>query len=679
MSRVKDEIEKLRKEIEHHNYCYYVLDNPQISDFEYDNLFKRLVELEEKYPEYKSPYSPTQRVGATPLDKFEKVEHAIPMLSLSNAFNQNDILDFHSRISKLIIDELIEYVVEPKIDGLAVELIYENNIFVRGATRGDGITGEDVTQNLKTIKSVPLVLDNDDYKFEIFEVRGEVFLNKEQFIKINEERKKENLPLFANPRNCAAGSLRQLNPSETAKRNLNIFLYGKGRIVGAEIETQWEFLNILKKLKFNVNPLIKKFDNIKDVIEYCQYLEKIRDSLPYEIDGAVIKVNSFKQQEKLGNVARFPRWAIAYKFREAEEITKLLDVKVQVGRTGILTPVAILEPVNIKGVVISRATLHNFDEIKQKDIKIGDFVYVKRAGDVIPEVIGPVRERRKGNEKDIIVPDRCPVCGSKIFREEGEVNFRCISGLSCPAQITGRIKHFVSKNCMNISGLGDRIVELLVEKDLIKDVADIYYLKFDDIVSLEGFAEKSALNLIESINSSKKNSLWRLINGLGIRYVGEEISKLLAKYFKELNKLIIADIGEVEKAIYKQDIKGSRKSLKIAENILKFFKEEHNLNVIEKLKNAGVNFVEYELTENNSIQPLNGFTFVLTGSLKNFSRSEAKKLIEQLGGKVVSAVSGKVNYVVAGESPGSKYEKAKNIGITILDEKEFLEMLNKHH
>ncbi len=679
MSRVKDEIEKLRKEIEHHNYCYYVLDNPQISDFEYDNLFKRLVELEEKYPEYKSPYSPTQRVGATPLDKFEKVEHAIPMLSLSNAFNQNDILDFHSRISKLIIDELIEYVVEPKIDGLAVELIYENNIFVRGATRGDGITGEDVTQNLKTIKSVPLVLDNDDYKFEIFEVRGEVFLNKEQFIKINEERKKENLPLFANPRNCAAGSLRQLNPSETAKRNLNIFLYGKGRIVGAEIETQWEFLNILKKLKFNVNPLIKKFDNIKDVIEYCQYLEKIRDSLPYEIDGAVIKVNSFKQQEKLGNVARFPRWAIAYKFREAEEITKLLDVKVQVGRTGILTPVAILEPVNIKGVVISRATLHNFDEIKQKDIKIGDFVYVKRAGDVIPEVIGPVRERRKGNEKDIIVPDRCPVCGSKIFREEGEVNFRCISGLSCPAQITGRIKHFVSKNCMNISGLGDRIVELLVEKDLIKDVADIYYLKFDDIVNLEGFAEKSALNLIESINSSKKNSLWRLINGLGIRYVGEEISKLLAKYFKELNKLIIADIGEVEKAIYKQDIKGSRKSLKIAENILKFFKEEHNLNVIEKLKNAGVNFVEYELTENNSIQPLNGFTFVLTGSLKNFSRSEAKKLIEQLGGKVVSAVSGKVNYVVAGESPGSKYEKAKNIGITILDEKEFLEMLNKHH
>ncbi len=675
MTNISEEINKLRKDIEYHNYCYYVLDKPVISDFEYDRLFKRLLELEEKYPEYKSPFSPTQRVGAPPLDKFDKVTHSIPMLSLSNAFNKNELLEFHNRVVKLLPDEKIEYVVEPKIDGLAVELVYEDNIFVRGSTRGDGITGEDVTLNLKTIKSIPLKLPDDKYNFKILEVRGEVFLTKEQFLKINEERKKAGLSLFANPRNCAAGSLRQLNSEETAKRNLNIFVYGKGRVEGVEIATHWQFINILKELRFNVNPLIKKFDKIEDAIEYCSEIEAMRDKLSYEIDGAVIKVNSFTQQEKLGNVARFPRWAIAYKFREAEEVTKLLDVKVQVGRTGILTPVAILEPVNIKGVVVSRATLHNFDEIKEKDIKIGDYVYVKRAGDVIPEIIAPVKERRTGNEKEIVIPDRCPVCGSEIFREEGEVNYRCIASLSCPAQIIGKIKHFVSKNCMNITGLGDKIVETLVKKRLINDVADIYYMEFEDIINLDGFAEKSAKNLIESIEKSKSNTLWRLINGLGIRYVGEELSKILAKNFIILDKIINADINELEDAIYKKDIKSSRKSLKIAENILNFFNEKHNLDVIEKLRKAKVNFEEFELINENKNQSLKDLTFVLTGTLKNYTRSEAKKIIEELGGKVVSAVSKKVDYVIAGDSPGSKLDKAKKLGIEVLNEQEFLKML----
>jgi DNA ligase (NAD+) len=675
MNNIQKEIKRLRKEIEHHNYCYYVLDKPEISDFEYDNLFKKLLDLENRYPQYKSPFSPTQRVGAPPLDKFGKVVHAVPMLSLSNAFNKNDLIDFHNRVARLLPDEKIEYIVEPKIDGLAVELIYENNIFVKGATRGDGITGEDVTLNLKTIKSIPLKLEDNEYKFSILEIRGEVFLTKKQFLKINEEREKEGLPLFANPRNCAAGSLRQLNSEETAKRNLNIFVYGKGRVEGVEIFSQWEFINILKKLKFNVNPLIKRFDKITEAIDYCLYIEENRNSLPYEIDGAVIKVNNFIQQEKLGNVARFPRWAIAYKFREAEEITKLIDIKVQVGRTGILTPVAVLTPVNIKGVEVSRATLHNFDEIKAKDIKIGDFVYVKRAGDVIPEIIGPVLEKRDGSEIEITVPDKCPVCSGEIYREPGEVNYRCISSLSCAAQVKGKIKHFVSKNCMNINGFGERIVEVFVEKGLIKDIADIYYLQIDDILNLDRFALKSATNLIKSINQSKKNTLWRLINGLGIRYVGEEISKILAKNFISLDKIISADIAQIENAVYKKNIKTTRKSLKIAENIVKFFNEEHNLRVIEKLKAAGLNFKEYELVGNDSDKLLNGLSFVLTGTLREYSRNEAKNIIETLGGKVLSAVSGRVDYVVAGELPGSKLNKAKKLGIKILNEDEFLAML----
>ena len=675
MKNIEKEISELRKKLEFHNYCYYVLDSPVISDAEYDLLLKRLFELEEKYPEFKDENSPTQRVGAPPLEKFEKVTHSVPMLSLSNITDLNGLIEFDVKVRKVFPDENIEYVVEPKIDGLAVELVYVDNEFIRGSTRGDGITGEDVTVNLRTIKSIPLLLDKK-FNLKILEVRGEVFITKENFFKINFEREKKGLPLFANPRNCAAGSLRQLDSKETAKRNLDIFVYGNGLIEGVEIKNQWEFINFLKKLRFNVNPLIKKAVNIKEVISYCNEIEEKRNELPYEIDGVVVKVNDFKQREILGNVSRFPKWAVAYKFAEAMEITKLENVIVQVGRTGVLTPVAVLEPVVVKGVTVTRATLHNFDEVKEKDIKIGDYVFVKRAGDVIPEVVKPVYERRTGNERDITVPERCPVCGGEVYREEGEVNYRCISGLSCSAQIIGRIRHFVSINCMNISGLGSKTVENFVERGLIKDVADIYFLKLEDVAVLPGFGSKSARNLINGIELSKGNTLWRLINGLGIRNVGEELSKVLSKIFLNLDVLLNATLSEIEDAIYKKNLKTKRKGKIIAENIKNFFNDTHNLNVIEKLRNAGVNFIEHELVEKSGSSKFYNKTFLFTGTLPSMSRSEAKKIVELHGGKVLSQISSKLDYLVVGEKPGSKLEKAKKLNIAVLNEEEFLKLLN---
>ncbi len=672
MEKIKAEINKLRKEIENHNYKYYVLDSPDISDLEYDKLLKRLFELEEKFPEFKDPNSPTQRVGANPVDKFDKVPHSIPMLSLSNVTNFNELKDFENRIRKVLPEEEMEYIVEPKIDGLAVELVYENNIFVRGSTRGDGITGEDITLNLKTIKSIPLKLECE-FNLKIFEVRGEVFITKDNFRKINEERSKNGLPLFANPRNCAAGSLRQLDSKETAKRNLDIFLYGNGLIEGIEIKTQWELFNLLKKLHFNVNTLIRKVTTIDEIFEYCNFIEKERDNLPYEIDGVVIKINDFHYRKILGEVSRFPKWAVAYKFSESYEITALKKVTVQVGRTGVLTPVAELEPVKIKGVTVSRATLHNFDYIKEKDIKINDFVYVKRAGDVIPEIVGPVYEKRQGNEKEISIPEKCPICGGKILREEGEVNYRCISGLSCRAQLVGRIKHFVSNNCMNIKGLGEKIVENFVKQEIIKDIADIYFLKFEDLVIFPGFGEKSAGNLIKSIANSKKNTLWRLVHGLGIRTVGEELSKTLSKNFLNLDSILTASIEEIENVIYKKEIKTKRKSNVIAENIFNFFREEHNLKVIEKLRKAEVNFTEFELNnlEGGSFKDT---TFLFTGTLSSITRKEAKNIVEKHGGKVLSSISPNLDYLVVGKNPGSKLEKARSLSIKIIDEKEFFEL-----
>ena len=673
---IKQEIEKLRKEIEYHNYRYYILDAPVIPDSEYDKLFRRLQELEEKYPEFYSPNSPTQRVGAPPLEKFEKVTHSIPMLSLSNAFGEGELLEFDEKVKRFLkipYESEIEYTVEPKIDGLAIELVYENGIFVRGSTRGDGYVGEDITLNLKTIKSIPLILP-ENHKFKLLEVRGEVYIDKEQFLKINEEREKKGLPLFANPRNCAAGSVRQLDSKETAKRNLKCFVYGVGKFEGRQIYSQWELLNILKELRFKVNPFAKKVKNIKEAVDYCKYLNSIRDSLEYEIDGAVVKVNDFKLQEKLGTVGRAPRWAIAYKFEEEVVISKLVDVIFQVGRTGIITPVGILEPVQIKGVTVKKATLHNFDEIKDKDLKIGDYVYVKRAGDVIPEIVGPVKEKRTGIEKEILPPETCPVCNAPVIKEEGEVAIRCSNNLTCEAQIIRSIQHFVSKNCMNIEGFGDKIVELFVNKDLIKDISDIYKLKREDIIPLEGFGEKSADNLIKAIEKSKRNSLWRLINGLGIRHVGEQLAKQLAKYFKNLDNLMNASKDEIIKAVYKGEIKTERKSTIIADSIYDFFRNNINRQIIEKLRDYGVNLEEYELIEEKESKISNKI-FVFTGTLENFTRNEAKKIVEKLGGKVSNSVSKNTDFVVAGKDPGSKLQKARNLGVKIINENQFLELI----
>ena len=675
--KIKREIEKLRREIEYHNYRYYVLDSPVIPDSEYDKLYRKLVELENKYPEFFDSNSPTQRVGAPPLEKFEKVAHSIPMLSLSNAFGENELLEFDERVKRFLnlpFDIDIEYTVEPKIDGLAIELVYENGKFVKGSTRGDGYIGEDVTLNLKTIKSIPLFLP-ENHGFSLLEVRGEVYIDKEQFLKINKEREKAGLPLFANPRNCASGSVRQLDSKETAKRNLKCFVYGVGKFEGREIKTQWELLQILKELRFRVNPLAKKVKNIKEAIEHCKYLDSIKDELEYEIDGAVVKVNSFELQSKLGSVGKAPRWAIAYKFEEEVAITKLKDVVYQVGRTGIITPVAVLEPVKIRGVTVKKATLHNFDEVKDKDIRIGDYVYVKRAGDVIPEIVGPVKDRRTGNEIEIVPPEKCPVCGANVYREEGEVAIRCSNSLTCEAQIIRSIQHFVSKNCMDIEGFGDRIVELFVEKGLIKNICDIYTLKKEQLIPLEGFAEKSADNLIKAIEKSKKNTLWRLINGLGIRHVGEQLAKQLAKYFRNLETLMNATKDEIIKAIYKEDAKTKRKNTIIADSIYDFFQNEINRNIIRRLKELGLNFEEYELIERGENR-LEGKTFVFTGALKNFTRNEAKDIVEKLGGKVSNTVSKKTDYVVVGEDPGSKYEKAKKLGVKILDEEEFLKLIS---
>ncbi len=671
---IKQEIERLRSEINYHNYRYYTLDSPEISDFDYDTLLTKLYQLESEYPEYFDSNSPTQRVGAPPLDKFNQIKHSVAMLSLKNGYSRSDILDFVKSAEDTLQEKITEYVVEPKIDGLAVELVYENNIFIRGSTRGDGNIGEDVTLNLKTIKSIPLTLDSS-YNLKRFEVRGEVFISKSQFLKINMERKENGEQLFANPRNCAAGSLRQLDSSQTAKRKLDIFFYGFGIAQGLSIAEHSQFIEILRNLKFKVNPLIKKVDNLDQIFQYYQHIQSTRDSLPYDIDGIVIKVNNFNQQKILGETSRTPRWAIAWKFPEIEKSTKLLDVVVQVGRTGVLTPVAILDPVNIGGATVTRATLHNFDEVKLKDIKIGDTVFVKRAGDVIPEVISPDYTKRNGDEREITVPDKCPICNGAILKEAGEVNYRCISNLSCPAQIKGKISHFVSKNCMDIEGMGEKIVELFVDLNLINDAADIYYLKHSQISTLEGFGEKSANNIITNIENSKKQPLWRLINALGIRGVGEELSKLLAKKFKHLDQLITSTPSEIEDAIYKKNRQSRGGNQIIMENIKAFFKEPHNLNVIEKLRSACVNFEERELTENKASKPLAGKTFILTGTLANYKREEAKNLIEKLGGKVSTSVSSATDYIVVGENPGSKLDKAKKLNVEILSEKDFEQLI----
>jgi len=660
---VLKKIEELREKIRYHNYRYYVLDDPTITDAEYDQLMKELAEWETKYPQYINSSSPTQRVGIEPVSGFTTVKHIAPMLSLANAFSSEELRAFDQRIKKIIPQQKLEYIVELKIDGLAITLVYENGIFIRGATRGDGTTGEEITSNLRTVKTIPLKLFGKDIHPRI-EVYGEVYMKKSEFKRLNEKRMKNEESLFANPRNAAAGSVRQLDPRITAQRHLDTFIYRATFPEGHKFNSHMEVLNYLKKTGFKVNPHTKLCQDIEEAMNYClQWIEK-KEELDYEIDGMVIKVNSLRVREELGSTTRSPRWAIANKFPAQQVTTKVRDIIVQVGRTGALTPVAVLDPVRISGSVVQRATLHNEDEIKRKDVRIGDIVLVQKAGEVIPEVVKVIKEKRTGNEKEFVIPAQCPVCGAKVFRPEGEVVSRCNS-LTCPAQIKERIRHFASRNAMDIEGLGPAIIDQLVEKDLIKDISNLYFLKRDDLISLERMAEKSADNLLDAIKKSREKSLANLIYGFGIRYVGVHTSEVITRYYPTLDKFKKASLEEL--------IEINEIGPKIAESIILFFKEMENLAIIERLRRSGLNFGQEEEIgrKKKGTQILAGMQFVLTGTLKDFTRTQAKEIISELGGRVTGSVSKKTDYVIAGEDPGSKYQKAQKLRITIIDEKKF--------
>ncbi|MBF0120499.1 MAG: NAD-dependent DNA ligase LigA [Desulfobacterales bacterium] len=659
-------IESLKQKLHHHNYRYHVLNDPEISDSEYDKMMQELISLESSNPELLTQDSPSARVGAPPLAKFENVIHSIPMLSLDNAFSDEDIFEFEKRIKKILntCDKIL-YTVEPKIDGLAVELTYENGKLLKGSTRGDGLRGELITENIKTISNVPIILQGLSMEIPSYiEVRGEVYIGKDEFKTLNNIRLQEGQPLFANPRNAASGSLRQLDSRITAKRPLKIFFYNISQINDISLESHSESLILLEKLGFTINPIIKSKVYIEDVLKYYRELSEVRDNLPYEIDGIVIKVDNLNFQKDLGTTSKSPRWAIAYKFKAIQETTKLLNIEVQVGRTGVLTPVAHLEPVNIAGVIVSRATLHNEDEIRRKDIKIGDFVLVQRAGDVIPEVVKVIESKRTGEEKNFEMPRVCPVCSSSVFKEEGEAHARCIN-INCSAQIKERIRHFASKGAFDIDGLGEKLVEQLVDKKIISSSADIFNLKTETLKELERMGEKSAQNLIDAIEKSKMITLNRFLYALGIRHIGEHIAKILSNHFKKLDN-ILNSTQETFQTIYGI---GSI----VGDSIKNFLKSDENQKEIKRILNSGVQIIE----ENSHELPklLTGKIFVLTGSLNSISRSQAKKSIEDLGGKVSGSVSRNTDYVVLGDSPGSKLDRAKDLGIKIIDEEEFKKII----
>jgi len=659
----KKRIEELKKIIAYHDYLYYVKDAPEISDAEYDKLFKELKDLEEKYPDLITSDSPTQRVSGTPLKEFKTLPHSVPMLSLDNAFEESDVYAFEDKIRRMLKHDIEGgYVVEPKIDGIAIELIYEKGKLVAGITRGDGFIGEDVTQNVKTIRSIPTILlaENPPEKIE---VRGEVFLSKEAFRKVNEQQDEAGRPPFANPRNAAAGSLRQLDPKVTASRPLDIFCYAVADPEPLSVHSQWELLNYLKKLGFKVNPLSKHVNTIKEVLQYHEELEKIRDSLPYEIDGIVIKVNDFKLQKALGETARSPRWALAYKFEPRQAITKIKDIVIGVGRTGTLTPTAILEPVNISGVTVSRATLHNQDEIDRLDVRIGDYVIVERAGDVIPAIVKVLKERREGDLKPFKIPDKCPVCGSKAVRYEGEVAIRC-TGIDCPAQLKERLIHFCSKDAMDIEGFGEKICEQLVDKSLVKSIEDIFTLTKEDLMKLERMGPKLASNLINAREKAKKRELYRFIYALGIRYVGEVTAKKLVSY--------LGTLENIKNANYDTLISIPEIGPVVAKSIIDFFSEPRNLKTIENLLKAGIEFV----VKDKKTGFFTGKTVLFTGTLKSMTRPEAKKLVEEQGGIVKSSVTKDLDYLVVGEEPGSKLDEAKKHNVKIITEQEFLTFLD---
>lgn len=661
-----ERVEELRQALHRHNYRYYVLDDPEISDAEYDRMMQELVKLEKDFPDLMSPDSPTLRVGAPPLDKFETIEHSIPMLSLENGFSDQDIIEFDRRIKRnLSTDSDIIYTTEPKLDGVAVELVYENGRLITASTRGDGFYGELITSNVRTIRSVPLRLHNEKEKTipSLLEVRGEVFIAKEAFKRLNYERLDEDLPPFANPRNAAAGSLRQLDSKITAKRPLEIFVYGVGRIADLVFESHSDILHALQKLGFRINPHIRSKVTIKEVIDCYKELSEQRDLLPYDIDGMVIKVDSLALQRRLGTTSRSPRWAIAYKFKAVQETTQIMDIDVQVGRTGTLTPVARLNPVNVGGVTVGRATLHNEDEIKRKDIKIGDMVLVQRAGDVIPEVVKVITSKRTGEEKIFSMPLGCPVCDSSVIRSENEAALRCIN-TSCPAQVKERVKHFASKGAFDIDGLGKKLIEQLVDKELLFSYADIFRLKEDMLKNLERMGSKSANNIVRAIEDSKRITLNRFVYALGIRHVGEHVAGILARSFESLEKLI----GATQDELVSIDGVGPV----VAESIVAFFKKSENRKIFDDMIASGVRIFRDNAHKRSTLA---GKIFVLTGTLETLTRSEAKRAVEEAGGKVSGSVSRNTDYLVAGDSPGSKLKRAQELVVEIIDEKTFKEFL----
>ncbi|MGG3885269.1 NAD-dependent DNA ligase LigA [Brevibacillus panacihumi] len=661
-------MEELTKLIERHNRLYHEEDRPEISDQEYDQLVRELIALEENFPELAQPDSPTKRVGGAPLPFFEKVVHKTPMLSLGNAFSEEDLRDFDRRVRQTVGNQAVRYVCELKIDGLAVSLLYENGLFVKGATRGDGTTGEDITQNLRTIRSIPLRLRRP----LSLEARGEAYMPKPAFEKLNKEREERGEPLFANPRNSAAGSLRQLDPKIAASRQLDTFIYSIGDLQGESVESHSEGLDLLESLGFKVNPERRTYSDIEEVIAFINSWTQKRPSLPYEIDGMVIKVDSYAQQEELGFTAKSPRWAIAYKFPAEEAVTILEGIEVSVGRTGTVTPTALLKPVSLAGTTVKRASLHNEDIIREKGLLIGDHVVVKKAGDIIPEIVAVLPERRTGDETPFSMPTHCPECGSELVRLEDEVALRCINPM-CPALIREGIIHFVSRTAMNIDGLGEKVVAQLYNDGIIHSVADLYYLhqQRDVLLGMERMGEKSVDNLLAAIEASKENSLERLLFGLGIRLVGAKAAKVLAEHFGHMDA--IAQAQEEEFTLIDEI------GPKMAASLYQYFRQPQAEAVIERLKAAGVNMAYKGVrVEGGENLPFSGKTIVVTGTLSAMSRQEAEETIARLGGKVTGSVSKKTDLVIAGEKAGSKLEKAEKLGVAVMDEEGFLQILENN-